>query len=410
MSHENVYLGVPIYLLYLFLIFVKRGIAREARPYSACAPFEFPSTSSEKATPCSDYMKSRNDTHFQAPLLRVTQRHDEAYDEYYTTVDPSVQQELEQAVLTAISTIDEFPFYETQCQNAIIGTICAGYFPPCDTSLNSLIENGCPNDQDLYSTNFAKCNPAVLRGSARDSPQSFADVPKPKLDGVNLDNYYNPHGGQCIPKTSGSCGLIEKYCPIININPDKKAIEPLFQTSESITLISLYNMLTTRSIPLAPDEVNLRIPAGSMPYNKIPECFYNTDECFNPYKSNGSISTVIQSIPFPVKMTGRAESNVCDKYMDLIQLHGSPTWKTTVQNLYQYLSSHIAENSFPTWLPSNCSSALKQLVCSSPFGGQKPGFYGPDFERNENTCSAVCLAVEKYCKSIFDLKPTIFKT
>ena len=89
---------------------MKRGIAREARPYSACAPFEFPSTSSGKASPCSDYMKSRNDTHFQAPLLRVTQRLDEAYDEYYTTVNPGIQQELEQAVLAAISTIDEFPF------------------------------------------------------------------------------------------------------------------------------------------------------------------------------------------------------------------------------------------------------------------------------------------------------------
>ena len=74
---------------------MKRGIAREARPYSACAPFEFPSTSSGKASPCSDYMKSRNDTHFQAPLLRVTQRLDEAYDEYYTTVNPGIQQELE---------------------------------------------------------------------------------------------------------------------------------------------------------------------------------------------------------------------------------------------------------------------------------------------------------------------------
>ena len=48
------------------LDFREKGIAREARLYSACAPFEFPSTSSEKATPCSDYMKSRNDTHFQA--------------------------------------------------------------------------------------------------------------------------------------------------------------------------------------------------------------------------------------------------------------------------------------------------------------------------------------------------------
>ena len=319
MSHEKLCLGVPIYLLFLFLMSVKNGIAREARPYTACAPFEFPSLGSGQASPCSDYMKSRNDTHFQAPLLRVTQRLDEAYDEYYTTVDPNVQRELEKAVIKAISTVAEFPFYEPQCQNAIIGTICAGYFPPCDTSLNPLLENGCPNDQDLFSNNFAKCNPTVLRGSARNSPQCFADFPKPKLDGVNLDNYYDPNGGQCIPKASGSCALIEKYCPIININPDRKAIAPLFQTSESISLISLYSMLTTRSVPLSPDEVNLRIPAGSMPFRVIPKCFYYTDECFLIHTKVTEVFLLCLSISFPAKMIGGPESNILDKYMDLIQ-------------------------------------------------------------------------------------------
>ena len=94
-----------------------------------------------------------------------------------------------------------------------------------------------------------------------------------------------------------------------------------------------------------------------LPHRRVLQPIQEQWECF----ACASVHTISS------EMIGGPESNICDKYMDLIQLHGSPTWKTTVQKLYQYLSSQIAENSFPTWLPSNCSSALKQLVRSSLF-------------------------------------------
>ena len=137
---------------------------------------------------------------------------------------------MEDAVLAGIATIKEFPFYEIQCQNAILGAFCASYLPICDTALNPNLDRGCPNDQDLFSAHFQQC--------AQGTPQSFNDKPSPKYDGVNFDNYFPLHPGgnassKCLPKTLGSCGLIDKYCPLLKINPKKKQLPPLNMTTQT---------------------------------------------------------------------------------------------------------------------------------------------------------------------------------
>merc|ERR1712072_906159 len=106
------------YVTFCFLIQTIHG--RDPKPYTACTKYIFADPSSDDpakrvAGVCSDYMKSRNDTHFQAPLLHVKQIHDKAYDEYYTEVEPNIQAKMEDAVLAGIATIKKFPFYEIQC-------------------------------------------------------------------------------------------------------------------------------------------------------------------------------------------------------------------------------------------------------------------------------------------------------
>ena len=398
------------YVTFCFLIHTIHG--RDPKPYTACTEYIFADPSSDDpakrvAGVCSDYMKSRNDTHFQAPLLHVKQIHDKAYDEYYTEVEPNIQAKMEDAVLAGIATIKEFPFYEIQCQNSILGAFCASYLPICDTALNPNLERGCPNDQDLFSAHFQQC--------AQGTPQSFNDKPSPKYDGVNFDNYFPLHPGgnassKCLPKTLGSCGLIDKYCPLLKINPKKKQLPPLNMTTQTIDLKKLYQWRTTRTVPLPENARSVKIPAGSIPVMILPDCYYGYyDECFDPYKSNQSVINALKKIKYPVDMLTPPKSSICNKYVDIIDVVNAPTWTQTVQNGYKHIASRIAEASFPEWLPYNCSSALKQLICASPFGGKSKGYFIPNFEADENQCSDICMAVEKYCKNIFNVKPTIFQ-
>ena len=137
--------------LLLFLTNTTFTNSRDAKPYSACIKYQHPDPASDdplkrQQTVCSDYLKSRNDTHFQAPLKYVYQTYDKAWDEYYTEVDPNIQALVEAAVIAAVRTIKEFPFLELQCQNSILGALCSAYLPICDSEINPLLERGCPNN------------------------------------------------------------------------------------------------------------------------------------------------------------------------------------------------------------------------------------------------------------------------
>jgi hypothetical protein len=350
-------------------VFFKFACSEE---YTACSLYKV----SQIHSICSDYRKSTNDTHYTVPLNLITEKRDPITQRAYTVVDNDAQEKLESAVLSAVKKISFFPYLERPCQNSLIGGICAAYFPSCKGQ-------SCPTEQPLVEQ-FKYCS-AKERSFEKDKPHTRIDPPQNVYSNISL----------C---AKGNCGLITQHCPHLRLKssaPNASYIDK--------SLIDIFNLKEIRISdiikPIGHRDVDRQI---------LPDCFKFVD-CYNPESAYDSLDIALHSFETRFNTSESHKSNICDEYASTINVRYGHSWDTTVQKIYKYTASFIAETGIPNWLPSKCSSSLKQLICSSVFGETQYINLSYSFNTNPGICESVCLSVEENCESLFKLAPSLFE-
>jgi hypothetical protein len=367
--------NLPAAHLLLFLLAAQLVSSVELR-YSRCKKYVYAGHSI-----CSDYMRSANYTEFLVPLNVVTEVKD-PNRQAYTNIDSDTQSKLETAVVNGIKLLDIFPFLHEICQNALLGAICSSYFPPCSPKT-------CPNKQPLLEQ-FKYCRDGS-EPSFDGEDDKPGHRPKPELN----NRFFSSQG--CL--AGGNCALINHYCPIIRFS---KAVN---SSANQKSLLDIFNLQTTKI-----SETEKMIGHRDVDKTIIPTCTSEI-ECYNPNASTESLKIVrtMLNSRFNVQ-TEWPKSDICNAYAGQIKIYNGDEWNSIARKLYKYTASYIAESSIPTWLPENCSSAIKQLVCASIFGSHsnKSESHTPIFTPSPETCEDVCIQVERSCSSIFQLEPAIF--
>lgn len=348
----------------------------KSQKYTACSLYSPPT----KATICSDYMKSTNDTHFLVPFSFVTEVRDPFSQKASTIIEESAQIQLEAAVLAAIKTMKFFPFLDKPCQNSLIGSICSAYFPSCSAL-------PCPQEQPLIEQ-FKYCNPQKKGESFKDDGPVVRSYPS--------ENVFN-NIELC---AANNCDLVTKHCPLIHTSTGHGTNITFLSKS----IVDIFQLKQRKIFEVDEEQQHREI------YQEIlPRCFDRID-CYNPNSSFSSLDMIIGALDSRFDLSLPYASNVCDSYANMVTVKNGTSWNGVLRKMYKYTASFIAESGVPSWLPLNCSSGLKQLVCASIFDNIQP-IKNQSLARSKESdgvCEDVCLYVEEHCETLFNLPPSIF--